>query len=234
MTLSAIEQQYGFSYPALYRQLERDGMLAVGEYGPDWYKQVFPTLKDRPTLLLHADDVELLNIESVADAVARLLDADDYRKIDPAFQFIPFAQTGAGDYYCFFASGQHDGELPIVLLWHDQNEAQYLAKNLQDFMFYMLLNSMADQDTYNEVSDEEFRDQLAKTLGTHARYLTPEQAQVLSALLARDIVDYEVVLPKGRKEAHRGLLTDIELASLRSEFIPYEKFDSYFAYSTAG
>ncbi|MGK5010636.1 SMI1/KNR4 family protein [Janthinobacterium sp. MDB2-8] len=234
MTLSEIEHEHGFTYPTLYRQLERDGMLAVGEYGPDWYKLVYPTLTDRPTLLLHADDFELLNIKAVAEAAETLLDADDYRQNDPAFQFIPFAQTGAGDHYCFFASGQHDGELPIVLLWHDQNEAQYLAKNLQDFMFHMLLNSMADQDTYNEVSDADFKDQLAKTLGTHARYLSSEQAQVLSALLARDIVDYEVVLPKGRKEAHRGLLTDIELASLREEFIPYEKFDSCFAYSTAG
>ncbi|WP_426072256.1 SMI1/KNR4 family protein [Janthinobacterium sp. DSP2-3-3] len=234
MTLSEIEQQHDFSYPTLYRQLERDGMLAVGEYGPDWYKLVLPTLKDHPTLLLHADDFELLNIKAVAEAVETLLDADDYRHIDPAFQFIPFAQTGAGDHYCFFAASAQDGELPIVLLWHDQNEAQYLAKNLQDFMFHMLLNSMADQDTYNDISDEEFRDQLAKTLGTHARYLTPEQAQVLQTLLARDIVDYEVVLPKGRKEVHRGLLTDIELASLREEFIPYEKFDSCFTYSTAG
>jgi hypothetical protein len=234
MTLSEIENKHGFTYPSLYRQLERDGMLAVGEYGPDWYKLVFPTLKDHPTLLLHADDFELLNIKAVAEEAETLLDGDDYRHIDPAFRFIPFAQTGAGDHYCFFASGQQEGEMPIVLLWHDQNEAQYLAKNLQDFLFQMLLNSMADQDTYNEVKDEEFRDQLKKTLGTHARYLVPEQAQVLFTLLARDILDYEVALPKGRKEAHRGLLTDIELASLREEFIPYEKFDDCFAFSTAG
>lgn len=234
MTLSEIESKHGFIYPALYRQLERDGMLAVGEYGPDWYKLVYPTLTERPTLLLHADDFELLNIKAVADEADTLLDADDYRQIAPAFRFIPFAQTGAGDHYCFFVSGQQDGDMPVVLLWHDQNEAQYLAKNLQDFLFHMLLNSMADQDTYNEVGDEEFREQLAKTLGTHARYLTPEQAQVLHTLLARDIFDYEVALPKGRKQAHRGLLTDIELARLREEFIPYDKFDHCFSYSAAG
>ncbi|KAB0324338.1 SMI1/KNR4 family protein [Janthinobacterium sp. PLB04] len=233
MTLSEIERQHGFTYPSLYRQLESDGMLAVGEYGPDWYKLVYPTLTDRPTLLLHADDFELLNIQAVAAEVESLLDADDCRQIDPAFQFIPFAQTGAGDHYCFFASGQQDGEMPIVLLWHDQDEAQYLAKNLQDFIFHMLLNSMADQDTYNDVGDEEFKDQLAKTLGTHARYLTARQAEVLQTLLARDIIDYEVELPKGRTETHRGLLSNIELASLRAELIPYEKFDSCFAYSGA-
>ena len=234
MTLSEMEQQHGFTYPSLYRQLERDGMLAVGEYGPDWYKLVYPTLKYKPTLLLHADDFELLSVKAVAAAMEELADPDDYRRIDPALQFIPFAQTGAGDHYCFFASGQHDGETPIVLLWHDQNAAQYLAKNLHDFVFHMLLNSMADQDTCNEVSDKEFKEQLANTLGTHARYLTARQADVLQTLLARDILDYEVMLPKGRKEAHRGLLTNTELASLRAELIPYEKFDSCFAYSTAG
>ena len=234
MTLSEMEQQHGFTYPSLYRQLERDGMLAVGEYGPDWYKLVYPTLKDKPTLLLHADDFELLSVKAVAAAMEELADPDDYRQIDPALQFIPFAQTGAGDHYCFFASSQHAGEMPIVLLWHDQNAAQYLAKNLHDFVFHMLLNSMADQDTCNEVSDDAFREQLTNTLGTHARYLTPEQAQVLHTLLARDIFDYEVALPKGRKQAHRGLLTDIELARLREEFIPYDKFDHCFAYSAAG
>ncbi|PIF08836.1 SMI1/KNR4 family protein [Janthinobacterium sp. 13] len=234
MTLAEIEQQHGFTYPALYRQLDRDGMLAVGEYGPDWYKLVYPTLTERPTLLLHADDFELLSVKAAAAAMEELADPDDYRQIDPAFRVIPFAQTGAGDHYCFFASGQQDGDMPIVLLWHDQDEAQYLAKNLQDFLFHMLLNSMADQDTYNDVSDDEFKEQLANTLGTHARYLTARQAEVLQALLARDIIDYDVLLPKGRKEAHRGLLSDIELAGLRAELIPYEKFDSCFAYGTAG
>lgn len=234
MTLSEIEQAYGFAYPPLYRQLEHDGMLAVGEYGPDWYKQVFPTLKDKPTLLLHADDFELLSIKAVAQELEALAAPDDYRQIDPALRFIPFAQTGAGDHYCFFASGQHDGDMPVVLLWHDQDEAQYLAKNLHDFVFQMLLGSMAEQDTYNDVSDEEFMDYLHKTMGTHARYLTAPQAQVLQTLLARDIIDYAVLLPKGRKEMHRGLLTDIELVSLREALIPYEKFDSCFVYSKAG
>ena len=234
MTLSDLEHAGGFAYPLLYKQLEYDGMLDVGEYGPTWYQQVYPALKERPTLLLHADDFELLSVKAVAAAIEELAAPDDYRQIDPALRFIPFAQTGAGDHYCFFASSQHAGEMPVVLLWHDQNEAQYVAKNLQDFLFHMLLSSMADQDTYNEVSDKEFKEQLANTLGTHARYLTPEQAQILQTLLARDIIDYEVPLPKGRKEAHRGLLTHIELAGLREEFIPYDQFDHCFAYSAAG
>ena len=233
MTLSDLEHAGGFAYPLLYKQLAYDGMLDVGEYGPTWYQQVYPTLKERPTLLLHADDFELLSVKAVAAALEELADPEDYRHIDPAWRFIPFAQTGAGDHYCFFASGRQGDDMPIVLLWHDQDEAQHLARNLQDFLFLMLLKSMADQDTYNEVSDGEFRQQLENTVATHARYLTARQAEAVQALLARDIVDYDVLLPKGRKEAHRGLLTAIELASLRAECIPYDKFDHCFAYGAA-
>lgn len=217
MTLSEIEQQYGFTYPALYSQLAGDGMLDVGEYGPDWNEQVFPTLKDRPTLLLHADDFELLSVKAVAEELDELHNADGERQIDPAFTFIPFAKTGAGDHYCFFANGQPMENMPVVLLWHDQDEVNYLAVNLQDFIVRTLLDSMADQDRYNDVSDEEFRDNLEKTLGTHLRYLTQKQSTVLQALLARDIIDYQVALPKGRTETHRGLLTDLELRTARDE-----------------
>lgn len=231
MTLSEIERQHDFSYPSLYRQLEQDGMLNVGKYGPDWYNTVLPTLKDRPTLLLFADDFELLGVDAVAQALAEQAEPDDYRQIDPAFTFIPFAQTGAGDHYCFFPTGAADGEIPIVLLWHDEEEAWYVAKNLQDFIFGMLLDSMADQDTYNDVSDDEFREQLEKMLATHARYLTPRQQEMLQTLLARDIGDYEVALPKGRSETHRGLLTDVELKTLKQEMIPFDKPD--FPYGAA-
>lgn len=231
MTLPEIEHQHDFSYPSLYRQLEQDGMLNVGEYGPDWYNTVLPTLKDRPTLLLFADDFELLGVEAVAQALADLAEPDDYRQIDPAYTFIPFAQTGAGDHYCFFPSGQTDGEVPIVLLWHDQDEAQYLARNLQDFIFSMLLDSVAQQDRYNGIGDAQFREQLEKMLGTHARYLSPRQQEVLHTLLARDIADYEVALPKGRTETQRGLLTDAELKTLKQEIIPFYKPD--FAYGVA-
>lgn len=231
MTLPEIERQHGFSYPSLYRQLEQDGMLDVGEYGPDWHNTVLPTLKDRPTLLLFANDFELLNVDMVAEELACLAEPDDDRQIDPAFTFIPFAQTGAGDHYCFFPTGVADGEVPIVLLWHDQDEAQYLARNFQDFIFSMLLDSMADQDTYNDVGDEEFREQLENMLGTHAPYLSPRQNEVLRTLLARDIADYEVALLKGRTETHRGLLTDVELAALKQEIIPFDKPD--FPYRSA-
>lgn len=128
MTLTEIENKYGFKYPELYKKLEYDQMLNVGEYGQDWYTTVFPKLKENPTLLLHSWDFEVLSVEAAYEAIKGLADPENYRQIKPEFQFIPFAQSGAGDHYCFFLNEQNGKDIPIVFVWHDCNEVIYLAK----------------------------------------------------------------------------------------------------------
>lgn len=231
MKLAEIENEFNFTYPELYKQLEQDGMLDVGEYGPDWYTTVFPKLKDNPTLFLHTDDFELLNTDAVYKAIKELSDHDSYRPVKPEFKFIPFGQSGGGDYYCFFLTEQNEDDIPIVCVWDDSNEADYLAKNLQDHMFSVLLKDMSEQDTYNAVSDEDFRNNIENTLKTHTKYVTEQQTDILHTILSREITDYEVDLPKGRKEKYRGLLTDIELKKILKEVIPYEKTNETFEYA---
>jgi len=231
MTLNEIETKYGFTYPEIYKQLEQDGMLDVGEYSPAWSDTVFPRLKENPTLLLFSYDFELLNTEAVSEAIEELADPDDYRQIKPEFRFVPFAQSGGGDHFCFSLNEKDGDHIPVVLVWHDSNEVNYLARNLQDYIFRALLSDMSDQDIYHKVSDEEFKNNFNHSLKTHTKYLTEKQTAILQNVLSRDIIDYETELPKGRKEKHRGLLTDIELNKILSETIGFDKLDSTFAYA---
>lgn len=231
MTLAEIEKENQFQYPQLYKELETDGMLDVGDYGPNWYNDIFPTLKDQPTLLLHSYDFELLNQKAVDEAIKELSDPENYQQIKSEFKFIPFGQSEAGDHYCFLVSEQNQDNIPIVFLWHDSNEANYLAKNLQDYIFRALLTDMSEQDTYNDVDDEEFKGNLSNTLKTHTKYLTEKQTQILHDIFAREIIDYDFELPKGRKETRRGLLSDIELKKILAEIVPYEKIDQTFEYA---
>lgn len=231
MKLVELEKEHNFTYPALYKQLEKDGMLDVGEYDPTWHTVVFPKLKDNPTLLLHSNDFELLSVKASGDALQQLKGSDDYRQIKPEFTFIPFGQNGSGDYYCFLVSERTGDDYPIVQLWHDENEAIYLAKNLQDFIFRSLLTDMSQQDVFNDVSDEEFKNNIKATLKTHAKYVSKQQSDILEEIAAREIFDYEIELPSGRKEEYRGLLTHTELQSLLAELAPYPKTDMAFEYA---
>ena len=231
MTIQEIEKKYGFEFPLLYKQLDADGMLDVGEYGPNWYAEVYPTLKENPPLLLHSYDFESLNLKSVAEEIEELQDPEDYRNINPEFKFIPFAKSGGGDHYCFFLNEENNGDVPIVFVWHDSNEVNYLAKNLQDFIFKVLLIDMSKQDVYNELTDEEFRNDIESVFKSHKKYLTDRQNSILEEILKRDIIDYEINVSPKIVESARGLLTDFELESIVNEVIPFDKMNQSFKYS---
>ena len=233
MKLAEIEQTFHFEYPTLYKQLEQDLMLDVGEYGSTWYSTVFPKIKDHPTLLLHSCDFELLSVDAVNQALEELRDPQDYRNIDPNFCFVPFAQSGAGDHYCFFFTEKTQKEIPIVFLWHDCNQVDYLANNLQDFIFRALLTDMSELDIENGASEEEFRANLSNTLTTHLRYLSPKQARILETFFAKEIKDYEVIAFKGRKELHKGLLDQNELKAILNDVIALDALGETFEYSTS-
>ncbi|MDJ0364636.1 SMI1/KNR4 family protein [Hymenobacter sp. H14-R3] len=230
MTTSAIEQQHGFEYPALYKQLDQDGMLDVGQYGPDWATTVLPKLRDNPTLLLFSSDFELLNLAHASEVTADLAAPDDYRQIKPAYKFIAFAQNGAGDYFCLLPTAQQANDIPVIFLWHDANEATFLAKNLQDFIFRRILTDMAEQDTYNKISDEEFRENLTATLKTHGRYLTEQQRTIATSMLLRPLISYEHT-ECSYTETRRGLLTATELGAMLTEIIGFAQLDVSFEYA---
>lgn len=230
MILQDVEKRYEFEYPPLYKQLYEDGMLDIGEYGPNWYSDVYPKLKENPPLLLHSYDFELLSLKGVSREIERLTNPDDYRQIKKEFRFIPFAKSGAGDHFCFFLNGEEDGNVPIVFVWHDNNEVNYLAKNLEDFVFRTLLSDMSQQDIYNEESEEEFKSNIEQVFKSHEKYLTEERKEVLQKLLKRDIVDYQIFVEKSKEDA-RGFLTDLELQKLLVENIWFDKMDLTFKYS---
>ncbi len=169
-----------------------------------------------------------MNFKSVDEEIRELTDPENYRKINKEFRFIPFARSYGGDHYCFFLNDNSNGEIPIVFVWHDLNEVDYLAKNLQDFIFSAILTDMAYKD--KDVDDNEFIDDLENVFKSHKNYLTDQQTSILQAMLKRKIIDYEILYPNSKVNA-RGLLTYQEKDKLLSEIIPFDKMDTSFEYS---
>ena len=99
--LKTLEQQYQFQYPELYHRLYADQMLDIGEYSSHWSKEVYPRLKNHPPLFLYSGDFELIPLANIAEAIEELNGEESWFSINPDYLFIPFGQTGGGDYYCF-------------------------------------------------------------------------------------------------------------------------------------
>lgn len=229
--LAKIEYIFDFKYPKLYYQLAHDGMLDIGKTGENWYADTYPKLKNNPPLLLYSDDFELLSPESAYDTLEEMKEPDSYLNIKLDYHFIPFGQSGAGDYYCFFLNESTVEDIPITIVYHDENRAEYLAKNIQDFIFIEILKYMTDLNKYKVANDIEFKDSITNLFKTHLRYLSQSQQDCLKRLTDKPLVEYKVVFSSGNTEHYRGLLTDKECQQKIDELAPYKKLKKAFCYS---
>ena len=171
--LQQIEQTYGFQYPKLYHQLYEDGMLNWGQFGPRWRELEYPKIKDNPPLLLEGRmDFEILELSEISEEIEFLHGAESFYKIKPEYLFIPFGKNGAGDYYCLFYNKENPLPEPwVVLFAHDFNEAEVLADNFQNFIFYGLLECVLYMDELLP-DDDAFYTEIANMLRTHRPYLS--------------------------------------------------------------
>ena len=145
-TLRQLEEKHNYTFPSLFKTLFEEGKLnwmssfeEPLEKGKTWADDVYPTLKENPPLLLHSggSDFELLTPKAILDfEFPEAWDTDTHH-------FIPFAKTAEGNTYAFYNNGAE--ETPIVLIWED-DEAEYVAKNFEDFIFLKMLEAADDID----------------------------------------------------------------------------------------
>lgn len=182
-TPNDIERQLGQSLPALYHQLHRDHMLDWGAVCHGWIASVFPTLRARPPLLLYAREFELIAPADIVGHAEQFTDADSHMRLREGLRLLPFGSTGAGDYYCFWRDPAAPGEPRVVLLWHDDDRVDLLAASLQDFIFRMMVDAVADLDG-SLLEEGDVADNLQQWLASHRSYLRAEQVQALQDLYA--------------------------------------------------
>ncbi|GEN66240.1 SMI1/KNR4 family protein [Chryseobacterium rhizosphaerae] len=230
-----LEETYDFQYPEIYKQLAENKMLDWGEAGPDWHLTVFPQLKKNPPLLLFGYDIEIWDDPQLVRAfIEEMSDEEDYRNIHPDYQFVPFAKNGAGDLYAFQFDLQNNGEIPITLIPHDDEEAEVLAGNLQDFIFRQLLEAVTEIDEdamFYEDDEEDLKQNLYHQLKTHEPYLKPSQVAILKNIYQRDIFEYTYKVPNGRTFEAEGLVTFDEVAEIINKEIAFDQLNKKFNYT---
>ncbi|MCL1664860.1 SMI1/KNR4 family protein [Elizabethkingia ursingii] len=230
-TLEDLEKEFNFTYPELYKQLYADKMLDWGSDGNGWYANVFLKLKENPPLLLFGSDIEIWDPIVYRDGIREMINHEIY-DINPKYRMFPFAKNGAGDLYVFQLDMENNAEIPITFFGHD-SDAEILAKNLQDFIFRQLLESLTEIDEYSmfyEDSEEKIKQNLHNQLKTHRKYLKAEQVEILEDFYQRDIFEYTYKTPNGSEFEAKGLLTFDDLEKLIKQEMAFEKLNIKFDY----
>lgn len=223
MTLHDIESTHNITYPNLYKELSENGMLSWGETDPDWYTKTYPILSKNPPLLLYGCDFELLEFEQIDEETDAF--KEPYRQINSKFNFIPFAQNGGGDLYCFQFDKKVNEDIPIVRIWHDANEANVLAKNLQDFIFRSMTESLVEyRKDYSLLDNGNLCENLDNYKRTHLQYLSTTQQEVMTEIFGKII---------NEKPSGSDLLSETEKKTIikkMTQMIMFADLDRSFEY----
>ncbi|WP_108869819.1 SMI1/KNR4 family protein [Aquimarina aquimarini] len=201
MKLELVEKQYNFRFPEIFRNLWNDGMLDwnKGWNEPwtqerNWFTEIYPKIKDTPPLLLHTGgfDFQLLSEHEI-------IHYDFYEHWHPKHQFIPFAQTNAGDLFAFYKNIEIEGQHPIVLVWHDANRTEVLSKNFEDFIFRRMLERVANIEEDDIIDNFEgqidlFQKKVLADLSTTKKYLNQEYIDILTEIFNRPFLTVETII----------------------------------------
>ena len=228
--LEKIEQVFEFKYPTLYLQLYDDKMLDPVKEAGNPLEADISKVKNRPTLLLFAQDFTLMDWKEIEEEAKNLRDPDDYRGPDPKHHFIPFAWTKSGHCYAFYLNDQHGDEVPIVIVHNNMDEARYLAKNLQDFIFRFLLEIVSDVDEGMPVMQGDFKENTANSWRTHKKYLTEQQQIIVEDYYNMKLHSYTDKMSSGTEMTRTGLISGKDLNAILEDEIGFDKLNKTFRY----
>lgn len=197
----------GIPLPSMLQQLVEDGKTRYGESRADWQENWRDRLLTTPPALSCAYDLEWIDAQDAQESI------DDW--LNPTAQmgltFLPFAQSGAGDCYCLIKTPELAG---VGRVDHDGSEFFIAHASFEDFVFYQLLESLAD---FSHLVDEDFNEEEAyrcvvADVQCLRSYFSGERASKL-ALFSKRPLSYSEVQRPCRKQVERmpHLITQQEL-----------------------
>ena len=191
MTPKDIETRYDVTLPPLYHHLYDAKMLDwLGGHteplpeGFDWAKEVYPTLHENPPLLFHTGgDLFLMSPRQIAECgCPEYWDGDRYR-------LIPFAKgIDEAMHWVFFYDRESGGEPMVATVFEDEEEAEIVAENFEDFIVHTMFEAADEIDKenldreYGLDAPEKYRVDILRDLETIRPYVKPEYSQALEEI----------------------------------------------------
>lgn len=177
--LDHVEKELEVTLPQMYKTLEVDGMLDWGTADERWARDELPRLRERPPLLLFADDFRIIPVSEISKRTQALA-------FKPASfkKFVPFGRTGGGELFGFVFNAAGKSE-SIAKINTRTESARLESKTLEDFVFKKLLSAAVDVPMDDGEQLDQFRNDLKAMLGSHRAYLPPHRAAILDDVYGR-------------------------------------------------
>jgi hypothetical protein len=201
--IAAISNRFGFALPADYLRLQATGMMTLGNPA---HRSVFL----KPGSYLWLNDMEWYSLKDLA--------AFEFND-DQMPGFVPFAFTGAGDYWCWQVAFTNERGTRVVCCWHDDGFATIYAPDFAAALYRQAL-AFCRECVPDEVDLAESRAFLNRWSLDLACIFPRRWCQRLADLAtAQPSVEPSIIAGK----FDRVLLTAKQLSSIEHEDVAYDQ-----------
>ncbi|MFD3157948.1 SMI1/KNR4 family protein [Haloimpatiens sp. FM7330] len=161
VTLEELESMLDVKFPKTFHDIYRTGAMEWLKHSYDWLNEKRNSVKENAESFFYSvggdcEPVVFPEIQELINHFEEMLEYDeDYRlgkiKINPRYRFIPFAEMGSGDLYCFWYEGDKK-EPEVVVYGHDTGDMTLWAKDFDEFLFIQMGSSVVEWE--NDIDDE--------------------------------------------------------------------------------
>lgn len=153
ITLDELESMIGVNFPKTFHEIYRSGAMEWLKHSYDWLNKNREIVETNIESFFYrvggdCEPVVFPEIQETINYFEEMLEYDEgYKlgkvKINPKYRFIPFAQMGSGDLYCFWYE-QNKKEPKITVYGHDTGDMDLWANDFDEFLFIQLGTSVVD------------------------------------------------------------------------------------------
>ncbi len=208
-SIAFLARDTGITPPTMLERLFYDGKTRYGANHQEWKATWKYRMLNSPPAMICVNDFEWLDEEDVQANLRWLCP-----KYQGGRQFLPFAQSGAGDVYALTPTA--GGGLGVAYISHDTGEGQMEAQSFHDFVFIRLAETLGDfSHLADELTEDEARQCVIADVSSLLHYMPEHHAAMLAPFSGRQLAHAEVACGR-RKETVPCLITPDEVEALLS------------------
>lgn len=147
VTLEELENMLDVKFPITFHEIYKSGAMEWLKHSYDWLNENRRIVEQNAESFFYGvggdcEPVVFPEIQETIKHFEEMLEYDeDYKlgkvKVDPKYRFIPFAQRGSGDLYCFWYE-ESKGEPKVVVYGHDTGDMTLWSNDFDEFLFIQL------------------------------------------------------------------------------------------------
>jgi hypothetical protein len=175
-----IHKKFGMKIPPLYIEL-RDKKIIYNVFTREWKENWKQLALTKPYALFnHNENINWFKVNEIFH-----FERPEFWNMKNIF--VPFAQAGSGELFCFYPKWVNKKQIPVVIIPYEENIAVCISSSFEHFMFRKIIEMMEKSyiDPLDGLNFKNLQTSIRADIKRITEYLSEPMQEVIYEILKR-------------------------------------------------